>query len=395
MISKAITAITKPDIDALVQNQVREGRTNEYKLVLPGNSDDEKREFLADISSFANAGGGDLLYGIRADDGVPQEAVGLACNIDTEIQRLESLMRDCLDPRIPGVRIAPIEGFPQGSVLLVRIPRSWASPHMIAFKNLSRFFTRNSAGKHQMDVTEIRSAFLLSESLPEKIKAFRDKRLGRIVACETPLPLCEGAKLVIHILPVPSFSSDFRIAMSTFKEEGHNFKPMDVSGWDYRFNLDGYLTFSINRQDACCRSYCQIFRGGQVEAVSTCLVEGSPEKPYIASVAFERGAIMAVHQYLTVLAKLEVPSPVIIFISLLDVLGVNLAVKGYFSHDPAPIDRDTLLLPDILIDEYETLTDAKDTARTLRPVFDALWNACGYECSYSYDKDGKWNPDRR
>lgn len=31
----------------------------------PGTTDDEKKEFLADATSFANAAGGDLIYGVR------------------------------------------------------------------------------------------------------------------------------------------------------------------------------------------------------------------------------------------------------------------------------------------------------------------------------------------
>ena len=65
MIPKEFDTIGKEDIEALVANAVSEGRTIEYKEKLPGGTDDDRREFLADASSFANAGGGDLIYGIR------------------------------------------------------------------------------------------------------------------------------------------------------------------------------------------------------------------------------------------------------------------------------------------------------------------------------------------
>ncbi len=64
MIPKPLDKIEKPDIDALVANAVSERRTIEYKLVLPENADSNKKEFLADVSSFANAAGGDLLFGV-------------------------------------------------------------------------------------------------------------------------------------------------------------------------------------------------------------------------------------------------------------------------------------------------------------------------------------------
>ena len=393
MIPKSIDNISKPDIDALIENQVREGRTIEYKQILPGNSDDEKREFLADVSSFANAGGGDLLYGISEVDGVPQDAIGLDCNTDSEILRLESIIRDGLDPRIPGVRMVPIEGFPQGPVLLIRIPKSWAAPHMIIFKKLSRFFTRNSAGKYRMDVSEIRSAFLLSEALPERMKRFRDERLGRIIAEETPVPLYKGAKLVLHILPVASFASDFTLDISTFRENIGGLYPMGAGGCNYRFNLDGFVTHTGSPSDTGSRAYCQIFRAGQMESVDADLVNEQDGKRLIASVAYEQDIIQSVHQYLGVLKKLEVPSPLLVLIGMLGVSGAYLAVNTfYLSTDPAPIDRDTLILPDILIEDYALLSDVEEVARLLRPAFDAVWNACGYVRSYNFDEQGNWKP---
>src|SRR6185295_5139153 len=92
MIPRAFEAIAKQDIEALVTNAVSEGRTIEYKEQLPGGSDDDRREFLADASSFANAAGGDLIYGIREKrnaggqaTGMPEGAEGLpSINPDAE-----------------------------------------------------------------------------------------------------------------------------------------------------------------------------------------------------------------------------------------------------------------------------------------------------------------------
>lgn len=65
MISKSFDQIEKSDISALITNEVRENRMLDYKEKLPGSSDSEKTEFLADVSSFANAAGGYILYGVR------------------------------------------------------------------------------------------------------------------------------------------------------------------------------------------------------------------------------------------------------------------------------------------------------------------------------------------
>ena len=67
MLDKDVTQLAKADIDALVTEKVAEIRTLEYKEKLPDRSDPAKLEFLADISSFGNASGGFLLYGIKAE----------------------------------------------------------------------------------------------------------------------------------------------------------------------------------------------------------------------------------------------------------------------------------------------------------------------------------------
>ena len=164
MIPRDFDGITKADIEALVANAVAEGRAIEYKQQLPGNGDKDKKEFLADVSSFANAGGGDIIFGVvEKRDGdnkptdLPEKAEGLAgINAGAEMNRLDAIIQSGIEPRIPGCRIRSIDGFASGPVLVIRIPKSWAAPHMVTFKNLSRFFTRTSAGKQQLDVGEIR-----------------------------------------------------------------------------------------------------------------------------------------------------------------------------------------------------------------------------------------------
>jgi predicted HTH transcriptional regulator len=98
MINKLFDFVEKTDIDALVADEIREGRTIDYKETIPGNADGDKTEFLGDVSSFANASGGYIIYGVRekrdADGkptGIPEGADGVAgLNPDSEMLRLES-----------------------------------------------------------------------------------------------------------------------------------------------------------------------------------------------------------------------------------------------------------------------------------------------------------------
>jgi hypothetical protein len=62
---------------------------------------------------------------------------------------------------------------------------------------------------------------------------------------------------------------------------------------------------------------------------------------------------------------------------------------GAFCYDPEPFDRSTVRLPECLIEEYSA--NIADYHRSIRPAFDALWNAAGYSKSQFFDEDtGLW-----
>lgn len=89
-----------------MDNQVPESKTIEYKESLTDNPDSDKKEFLADVSSFANAAGGYLIYGMRENSGIASELCGLeSIDADAEIRRLDNIIRDGIKPRIPGVSL--------------------------------------------------------------------------------------------------------------------------------------------------------------------------------------------------------------------------------------------------------------------------------------------------
>lgn len=389
MIQRRFDEITKADIEALVENGVREIRTLDYKAELPGGSDEEKREFLYDVSSFANASGGDLLFGVPSEEGVPIRPLGLGgSDYDAAILRMENILRDGIAPRIPGIRMNAFDGFTNGSVIIVRVPKSWASPHMVTFKNVTRFYSRNSAGKYPLDVTEIRAAFASSEALPERIRRFRDDRLAKIIAGETPVRLQDNAKIVMHVVPVRAMSMDFQLDPEAIRAQSSLLQPIDSGGTDGRYNFDGFLvTSGFNSKDRAFRCYCQAFRSGTIESVNANLL-GWNDTKIMGPLPIETQLCRSLRAYVDALARLEVPEPAVVMVTLIGVVGFELKTRQSFLRDPTPIDRDLLVLPEVSIEDYK----ACDAAFVLRPVFDAVWNAAGYECSYNYDDDGVWKP---
>jgi hypothetical protein len=63
----------------------------------------------------------------------------------------------------------------------------------------------------------------------------------------------------------------------------------------------------------------------------------------------------------------------------------RLFVRGDFRHTYPPVDRDDLLLPDVMVDEF-----GQQPATVLRPALDAIWQAAGWRRSFNYNKDGEW-----
>ena len=101
-------SISERHIDELIKGQVAESRDVEYKRETYGNSDADYAEFLADVSSFANTSGGDLLLGVAATKGVPIALHPLQIDPDTEIRRLEDMARTGIQPRIANLQVRAI-----------------------------------------------------------------------------------------------------------------------------------------------------------------------------------------------------------------------------------------------------------------------------------------------
>ena len=386
---KPLEAINEAELQTLVDNQVAEGKSIEYKESLPGHSDRHKKEFLADVSSFANASGGHLILGMKEIRGVASEVCGFSVDSQDEvILRLDSIIRDGIEPRIPSISIQPILLKTSKVAIVIRIPRSWTLPHMVKFKGSSKFYSRNSAGKYQLDVAELRSLFALSETTGERIRNFRAERLAMIVAGETPIALHDHPKIVLHMIPLSAFDPALRLDLGAVINNYVLLSPINSGVSGCRHNFDGFLTYDQFSQSGSVFSYCQIFRTGIIESVETRLLqEKEAGKPCIPSIAFEGRLIDAARRYLSVHKQLGVDPPVFVMVSLLEVSGYVLATSQSVLPREVkdPIDRDTLLVPEILVEAFDI-----DPDKALRPIFDAVWNAAGWPGSQNYDKDGRW-----
>lgn len=400
--NKPIDSIDYSDIQSLIATQISEGKTIEYKRELRIRTDGERKEFLSDVSSFANASGGHLIIGIEENEGLPTRLVGLdESDIDAEKRALDNLILQGIEPRmVPPHQIREVRLLnKQRHVIIIRINKSLTAPHMVSLQKTNKFYSRNSHGKYLLDVGEIRNLFLLSQVATDRIRNFRSERLGRIIAGEIPIPIADRPKMVAHTVPLsisdPSAIFDLEpvIRNNIDLVRRHSLQ----HNMERRLNFDGYLAYCHDPSEACAYSYAQLFRNGSIEFIEASMafdesfIPREFENPIkaIASIRFEQELINALKNHLYILRTLKVNPPYFVMISLLGVKGYSMIVKPEYGN-PVPkrdgIDRNDLILPEIQIEDSANV----DVPTVLKSSFDMIWNAAGWPTSQNYDKEGVW-----
>jgi hypothetical protein len=387
MINRNIEEITKDDLQALVDNKVIEHKTIEYKRELPGGSEKEKKEFLADITSFANASGGDIIYGLaeEKETGKPKSLDGLTLeNPPEEILKLEGIIINGVQPRIPSVICSkPIPIKDDKIALVIRVQKSWISPHRVILGGHDKFYSRSSNGKYPLDVGELRMAFNLSETLSERVRNFRTDRIAKIIADDTPVSVNNKAKLSLHLVPIISFNPAQYYDISIIASKPERMAPIHGFGWSHRYNLDGFLTYSQDREGKVW-TYVQLFKSGIIEAVDTSLLDNGCK---IFS-TYEEQLVKSFSIYLSILKNINVEPPIFVFLNMFGVKGYSMGLPEQVrTHDTFPIDRDMLFLPESIVERYDVKAE-----EVLKPSFDSVWNACGFKRSLNYNEQGEWAP---
>jgi len=373
LFDKRLELITEDDLLSLIENQVREGYQIEFKQSVEFKDKQDKLDFLAGVTSFANSVGGDLIIGVTAASGVPTAVEGwIGIDVDREKQRIENLLRDQVEPRV-AFQIREIRLQNGNTVLLIRVPWSWAQPHMVRMDQVNRFYYRHSAGKDIMNVTQLRDAFALTSRLEEQIKAFRSERTSAIkTGLAVPLSPPPGPTVIVHIIPFESFRSGFKIDLeAAMKRAQGELMPLGSGSDGHVYNLDGLYCFDDQPK---CNAYTQVFRNGIIESASRNLLPTHQGRKLIPCGAVPTKIMTHLRSVLRFYQALSIPPPCVAMTSLVGVRDFQFATNtemgvGYYTHS---VDRDDLILPEVLIDDF-----AAPPAEICRPMFDGLFNAAG------------------
>ncbi|MFN8608841.1 MAG: ATP-binding protein [Vulcanimicrobiota bacterium] len=407
---KPLDLITEIDIARLVELRTGESVRLEFKDHLKLGSAkasdpgfDDQNEFLADVSAFANAQGGDLVFGVSCDR-ASGEAIGyrfmeypakqpgkdfLGTAIDNALSRLE--------PTLFGVQSHFLER--DGKfILILRIPRSPNGPHRTPKKT---FHVRHSRGKAEMDVSMLRQAF---RRVGNARKRFRKIQAADLTAiCAQRMELLEGFQgepfWVLHIAPIAALSGEVLLTSERLAAHLKSDNPLLVHlpewrEWPFQdegkprvgFDFSGaYKTRrSLRGETSVSPAFIHFGRQGLIKVVT---------KAGISSVPTDRSQLITPGPYETIgsffsddqgnwietltsnLERLDLYPPYFVSLSLTQPRLVHLGRggltgKGRFYPGPTfEIDRRAIQPVD------------------LKPAFDAIFNGYGLEnCG--------WNPEK-
>ena len=366
-----LDAITEQHLSALIATGAGESLYIDYKRRTYGGSDAARKEFLADVSSFANAAGGDIVIGMAENAGVPSEITPFRDDADRERLRLEQMARDGIEPRIIGlaVRVVPVSG---GVVFIVRVPKSWNPPHRVTFKNSSRFYARSSGGKYEPDIGELRNLFLAAPHLHERIREFRMERIARIAAGETPVVIHTDSpgRAVLHVVPYSAFGGADPYLIRKLEKNWPHFPPFArTQPTHHVVNFDGFVTLSNGDEDAPEHaSYCQVFRHGAVESVEI----GSYELKNHDFNSLRWKLCSSVYMLTGLLADCDVAPPYVVMFSLLNMPRAT-------SHGPAALQNSGRDQYHFIEVQFDTAPESDEAAKqALIPLLDhiaSLWGA--------------------
>lgn len=385
MLAKRAADLTFTDIEQLALDKVAESRTLEFKQAVAGASDEAKKEFLADVSAFANANGGDLVYGVAEDAGTAESVPGLELpDPDAEKRRLGDLIRSGLEPKLVNF---DIEWLPSGGskgVMVVRVPRSWSMPHRVTLRGHDKFYMRNSTGKHPMNVDELRSAFNLSQTVFDRLERFRGERLNKIASDQGSIAVPKGAKVVFHVLPLISFAESLDIRVGDYTGV---ILPLGGYGGHHRYTSEGFALCSgqIDFETAP-QAYSMIFRSGVIECVASIGYEKEHGK-MVQLRAIERDLEKIFPSCLYLLNQQGIEPPVVLSLSLVDIAGHRAAMRPEAGVLSYPCRQESVIFDEQVMTKDEL---AAPTMTILKRVIDTMWNAFGVAASPSYDRVGNW-----
>ena len=385
------TKFTKSDLDKLIEANVSEGIQIEFKKELTIDANNDKKEFISDITALANTEGGVLFIGIeeRKDDngkntGVADKITPIKIsNVDQLIQKINNFIRSGTNPPLTNVHINPIEIEANKYVLVFTINPTIDLPVMNTVNKTNKFYKRTSVGKYPVEVYELSEMFNKSQTNRDRIQKFISDRHNKVRYSKIIPTLDTVGSFFLHLSPISTRNKIDFSDSSLLGKIRDNTELLTCGHSNQIYNIDGYL-LSRSNKDNVLIDYLQIFRNGTFEFYSSRLLKNpNPPKKDIFGKRIEGAILKTIMSAFDILDALELNTSLLINISMFDTNGI-LLYSNSLSGDER-INQDEIHLPSIILNKQNKY----ELGNSLKSIFDTLWQASGHQMSPSY-KDGKY-----
>jgi len=353
---------TEEDLRTLLNNDdFREGQFLDYKRIFDfleapdkNQKAKAKNELRNDICSFANADGGDIIFGMPEKNGLASSIIPIAIeNIDKFELELRNVLLP-IQPATPPVDFAFIH-VENGYIVVIHIEKGMLKPYItIEDQTAFRFFVRRGNGKEPMSYSEISNNFLHAASLATEIKRFRAERLSELIE-DNP-----GKFGVVHVIPATFTNpADFIPICDLLCKAGKVPVPIQLNNYIRGRMLpnvdgvwfpsdDGLRDFQIVR----------LFNNGSVELKHDLYTTTNRDTEYLISDEFIQSIGDIVEGTAEIYKALERNPSVYVCTSII-------GCKGYWNYDslnsihplPSKVDRDRIICTPI---EIKDITDAEN-----------------------------------
>lgn len=377
-------------IESLIARLIPESLYVDYKQSLDLESDKAKKDFLIDVTSFANAHGGLLIWGVAEQrdsmgkpTGLPSSAPGFDIpNQDVLRTTIDAMLRDGIDERLPAVELAFVQTRSTLSILLMRINQSPRAPHMVTLGKERRFHRRVNGGNEPMTTPQIRDAVMQSNFTMNRIEHFHNERFATVSGLHSINTIW-----MLHINPLMPRIDPIDMAS---KETISKLKSMRVPyfenhGVDQRHCLEGYQRYFSKGNGQ--QSHVLLFRDGALEFADHFLVgkQVNGEEHLLNPQHLHNELASCIKEAIRLVSIDLVPFPFVLSLAFSKFRRhfIQVTDSMQFSLDQRYLPKGNLRLPPQVVYDIDS-----DPYTILKPTLDTLWQAAGFPRCPAFDDDG-------
>lgn len=372
-------------IAAIMNAQATEGQTLEFKAELPDRSDRGRAEFLKDVSALANASGGAILFGVVEEKGAAESLSGLRLDDpDAEVRRLSQILESGIEPRIAGIKLAPV-CLGDSDVLVVDVPESLDAPHRYLFNNHSKFVQRVGTHTSELSYDQLRTAFNRTSARMDKLRRQWEEQLTLRNLWK---PIIDGPACVVRLASLSSADERQVIDPKIAYEHWSKLIFPDWGGGSPAFNYEGVVAYQSRSADTQ-SALVQVNRYGSISAYRTArlLID---DRPLIPSVVIGDFIIQAAKKLIEFSLAIGLRGSALLNVGLVRLSGFEFATRDRYGFgSELAAGPPEITMPEFWIDDLE---NSGVVDHLMRPGFDLIWQSFGWAECPEFSAEGMWSP---